>query len=105
MSQRCHLRKFLRANGKSALPSTTDIVSRTCQVGKGSCVDGSGSARVFFTLQAWSVQPCVRQPVLETIENALRADEAKTIEDDRPEETLITRTAPADLCWKAQWPT
>ena len=25
-----------------------------------SCVDGSELARTFFTLQAWSVQPCVR---------------------------------------------
>src|SRR6266550_4015001 len=32
----------------------------TRYVRKVPCVDGSGLARVFFTLQAWSVQPCVR---------------------------------------------
>jgi hypothetical protein len=29
-------------------------------VADGSCVDGSELARAFFTLQGWSVQPCVR---------------------------------------------
>jgi len=34
---------------------------RTCRDGrKVPCVDGSELARTFFTLQAWSVQPCVR---------------------------------------------
>jgi hypothetical protein len=37
------------ATGKSALPSTTGIVSQTCQVRKVPCVDGSGLARAFFT--------------------------------------------------------
>src|SRR5262249_5994285 len=37
-----------------------DVGRPNCQVGFGSCVDGSGLARRIFTLQYWSEQPCVR---------------------------------------------
>ena len=44
----------------SVVPLKADIQRAVRQVRFVPCVDGSGLARVFFTLQAWSVQPCVR---------------------------------------------
>jgi hypothetical protein len=44
----------------SGLPQTADITRCGRHVSKVPCVDGSGLARGIFTLQAWSVQPCVR---------------------------------------------
>src|SRR6202521_1210794 len=45
----------------SGLPRGTDIIRSARLVRFVPCVDGSGSARAFFTvLQHWSVQPCVR---------------------------------------------
>ena len=53
-------RRFVPPLTTSGLPSEADIVPAGRHVSKVPCVDGSGLARVFFTLQAWSVQPCVR---------------------------------------------
>ena len=44
----------------SALPPKADIRVGHRHVCFGPCVDGSGLARRIFTLQHWSVQPCVR---------------------------------------------
>src|SRR3981081_436151 len=41
-------------------PRPTAIREGEHQVRKVPCVDGSGLAREIFTLQAWSVRPCVR---------------------------------------------
>jgi hypothetical protein len=44
----------------SVHPSISDITLYRRQRRNGPCVDGSELARRIFTLQAWSVQPCVR---------------------------------------------
>ena len=52
-----------------------DMCGATGDVRFGPCVDGSWLARTFFTLQHWSVRPCVRpvRAVLMTAgHNALR---------------------------------
>src|SRR5262249_51116736 len=44
----------------SALPPKADIGTQSRNVRFVPCVDGSELARGIFTLQPWSVQPCVR---------------------------------------------
>src|SRR5258707_10734976 len=44
----------------SALPPKADSCRTSRHVRFVPCVDGSGLAREIFTLQAWSVLPCVR---------------------------------------------
>ena len=53
-------RTFRSAIVVSALPPKADIAERRHHVCFVPCVDGSESARRIFTLQPWSVQPCVR---------------------------------------------
>jgi hypothetical protein len=49
-----------RAIGQALIPPKADIRATWFEVRFVPCVDGSELARTFFTLQAWSVQPCVR---------------------------------------------
>jgi hypothetical protein len=55
-------RTFRIVRAISAIPPKADIDRCPCHVRFVPCVDGSELARRIFTLQAWSVQPCVRQP-------------------------------------------
>ena len=53
--RRTGARHLQRQSDRRSRPMHEHVVS-ACP----SCVDGSELARTFFTLQAWSVQPCVR---------------------------------------------
>jgi hypothetical protein len=53
-------RTLMRLKPMSALPPKADLPQCRLDVRFGPCVDGSELARRIFTLQAWSVQPCVR---------------------------------------------
>src|SRR5258705_8116724 len=55
-----HQRTWRPRNSTSALPPKADSSRTSGHVRFVPCVDGSGLARTFFALQAWSVPPCVR---------------------------------------------
>ena len=57
---RGHQRKLRSAKKRLVSPRQPDITAEVTEVRFGPCVDGSGLARRIFTLQRWSVQPCVR---------------------------------------------
>jgi hypothetical protein len=60
MSVQGHQRRFGDVRHESAFPLIASRSRTSHYVGDGPCVDGSELARRIFTLQAWSVQPCVR---------------------------------------------
>jgi hypothetical protein len=60
MSPSRQKQKFTQFPPMSALSPKADIDERARHVRFVPCVDGSELARRIFTLQAWSVQPCVR---------------------------------------------
>jgi hypothetical protein len=56
--------------------------AQSVHVRVGSCVDGSELARRIFTSQAWSVQPCIRPVVPNSINAVDLKDRLRDIETD-----------------------